>query len=88
MDTDFGSTQDSLTSPSRKPFAITPSDAQALTIVPKRIFVGGGGDVCLRGIDASADVTYRNIANGVYLNVRPAFVRATGTTATHIIGEA
>lgn len=88
MDNDFASTQDSLTSPARKPFAISPSDTVALAIVPKRIFIGGGGDVCLRGIDGSADVIYRNVANGVYLNVRPAFVRATGTTATFIIGEA
>ncbi|WP_288409986.1 hypothetical protein [uncultured Sphingomonas sp.] len=79
---------DSLNAPSRAPFAITPHDTTPLAIVPKRLFVGTGGNVALRGVDAGSDVVYRNIASGVYLNVRPGFVRATGTTAADLIGEA
>ncbi|MCT8000333.1 hypothetical protein NZL82_00400 [Sphingomonas sanguinis] len=79
---------DSLSAPSRAPFVIIPSDTGALAIVPKRLFVGTGGHVTLRGVDGVADVVYRNVASGVYLNVRPGFVRATGTTAADLIGEA
>ena len=79
---------DSLDSPARAPFAIVPSDTLPLSPVPKRLYVGTGGHVVLRGMDGAADVTYRNVASGVYLNVRPGFVRATGTTAADLIGEA
>ena len=78
---------ESLSEPSRKPFAITPHDTGELSIIPKRIFIGTGGNITLRGVDGSADVTYKNLANGVYLSVRPKYVRATGTTASDIIGE-
>jgi hypothetical protein len=79
---------DSLNAPSRAPFAITPSDSAPLAVVPKRLFVGTGGHIALRGVDGAADVVYRNVGSGVYLNVRPGFVRATGTTAADLIGEA
>ncbi len=79
---------DSLTGPARAPFAIVPNDTMPLTVIPKRIFVGTGGHVALRGMNATADVVYRNVASGVYLNVRPGFIRATGTTAADLIGEA
>lgn len=79
---------DSLNGPSRAPFAIVPSDTVPLANVPKRLFVGTGGHVTLRGMNGLADITYRNVASGVYLNVRPSFVRATGTTAADLVGEA
>ncbi|WP_428970321.1 spike base protein, RCAP_Rcc01079 family [Sphingomonas sp. Xoc002] len=79
---------DSLNAPARAPFALVPSDTVALATVPKRLFVGTGGHVTLRGVDGVGDVTYRNVASGVYLNVRPSHVRATGTTAADLIGEA
>jgi hypothetical protein len=83
----FDNHTDSVSEPSRNPFAIVPNDATALPQIPKRLYIGTGGNLTLRGVDGAADVVYRNIANGVYLNVRPAFVRATGTTAADIIGE-
>lgn len=79
---------DSTIAPSRAPFAVTPHDVNELPILPKALYVGTGGDVVVRGVDAAADVTYRNVPAGAYLMVRAAFVRATGTTAAHIIGEA
>ena len=42
----------------------------------------------LRGVAAGADVTYKNVASGSYLEVRASHVRATGTTAADLIGEA
>jgi hypothetical protein len=83
----FVQTNDSVENPSRNPYSVTPSDAVELPIIPKRLFIGTAGNVTLRGIGAQADVVYKNVANGVYLDVRPQYVRATGTTATDIIAE-
>jgi hypothetical protein len=74
--------------PSRKPYAITPHDANALPAIPKGIYVGTGGDVTLRGVDGAADVTYKNLADGAYIAVQARYVRATGTTASNLIAEA
>lgn len=79
---------DSAGSPSRAPFPIVPHDSDELPIVPKGIYVGAGGDVTLRGVGASADVTYRNLPDASYIAVRAQYVRATGTTATDLVGEA
>ncbi|PZU07029.1 hypothetical protein [Sphingomonas sp.] len=89
MPTDaFANFTDSAGAPAPAPYAITPSDSVALPIVPRGIYVGTGGDVTLRGIGASADVTYRNLPDASYVAVRAAFVRATGTTATDLVAEA
>jgi hypothetical protein len=79
---------DSAQAGSCAPFAITPSDADPLPALPKGIYVGTGGDVRLRGVNAAADVTYRNLADGAYIAVRASHIRATGTTATDLVGEA
>lgn len=84
----FANAGDSLLSSSRAPYAVTPDDAAPLPAVPKGIFVGSGGDVTLRGVDSTADVTYRNLPDASYIAVRAAYVRATGTTATNLIAEA
>ena len=84
----FATYDDSSTAPSRKPYAITPSDTAELPDIPKGIYVGTGGDVKLRGVGGSADVTYVNLADGAYIAVRARFVRATGTTAANLVGEA
>ncbi len=89
MPTDsFATFADSASAPARAPYAITPNDTVALPAVPRGIYVGSGGDVTLRGMDASADVTYRNLPDASYIAIRAAFVRATGTTATSLIAEA
>lgn len=79
---------DSPLAPSRGPFAITPHDGNALTSVTKAIYVGTGGDVVLRGVESDADVTFKNVANGQVLDVQASHVRATGTTATDLVGLA
>ncbi|WP_066546712.1 spike base protein, RCAP_Rcc01079 family [Sphingomonas sp. CCH15-F11] len=84
----FADEPDDLVAPSTAPYAVVPSDAVELNPIPKGIYVGTGGDVTLRGRDASADVTYRNLADGSYIAVRARFVRATGTTASNMIAEA
>ena len=84
----FQTTADSLTAPSRAPFPIQPSDTAALATLPKAIFVGTGGGVTLRGIDAKADVVLKNVASGQVLDIRASHVRATGTTAADLVGLA
>lgn len=88
MSDPFDSFQDSAAGASRRPFAIVPNDATALTLIPKGIYVGTGGDVTLRGVDSTADVTYKNLPDASYISVRAQYVRATGTTATDLIAEA
>lgn len=74
--------------PSRAPFPIVPDDDDELPLLPKGIYVGTGGDVCLRGVDSDEDVTYKNLPSASYINVRAQYIRATGTTATNLIAEA
>lgn len=66
------------------------SDTEELPKVPKRIFVGGAGNVVINAIDVKTgvgeDVVYAANA-GTYLNVRAQYVRLTGTTATGLIAE-
>lgn len=85
---DITTVGDSASSPARIPFAITPSDTQPLPTLPKGIYVGTGGDVTLRGVNATADVTYRNLPDASYIAVHASHVRATGTTASDLVGEA
>lgn len=84
----FAGFADSVLSSSRIPYAITPDDTAPLAIVPKGIYVGTGGNVTLRGVDSTTDVTYYNLPDASYIAVRAAYVRATGTTASNLIAEA
>jgi len=80
--------QDTVLTPSRRPYSVTPHDGDPLPLVPKGLYVGTGGDVTLRGLDAESDVTYRNLPDASYIAVRVSHVRATGTTASDLIAEA
>lgn len=88
MTDNFSTRTDSSLSPSRNPYPLVPHDTNELTIIPKGIYVGTGGDVTLRGVDAVADVTYRNLPDASYIAVRAAYVRATGTSAANLVAEA
>lgn len=76
----------SVTAPAETCFAIEPSDTDELQVGTKAIFVGTGGDVTLRLIADEEDVVFRNLASGSVLDVRVRAVRASGTTATDIVG--
>lgn len=84
----FEDLRDNASSPSRAPFAVVPDDNAALPEVPKGLYIGTGGNVRLRGVDATADVTYWNLPDASYIAVRASHVRATGTTAANLIAEA
>ena len=81
----FSHVSDSIIAPSRQPFAIVPSDSVELSAFPKAIYVGIGDDIVLRGVDGQADVTFRNVPAGQVLDVRPRYIRATGTTAGALV---
>ena len=88
MSDPFASHADSVAAPARHAFAVTPHATNALNPIPKALFVGTGGDVVLRSIAGTADVTFRNVASGQVLDVRAKYVRAAGTTAADIVGLA
>ncbi|WP_068072742.1 spike base protein, RCAP_Rcc01079 family [Novosphingobium lentum] len=88
MTEQFAYQSDTTISPSRAPYAVTPSDTVELPFIPKGVYVGSGGDVVLRGVGGASDVTYRNLPDASYIAVRVQFVRATGTTAANIVAEA
>lgn len=84
----FAALADSAQAPSRNAIAITPHDANELPLLPKALYIGTGGHVTLRSVDAVADVTFRNVASGQVIDVRARFVRAAGTTASDIVALA
>ncbi len=64
---------------------ITPHDTAELNRATCGLYVGGGGNirvVTVRGDEA----TFVNVAPGTFLPVRAIRVKATGTTATSIVG--
>lgn len=84
----FAAEEDQVFQPSRITFAITPSDTAALPNLPKAIYVGGAGNITLRSINGAADVVFNAVPVGAILPVRAQFIRATGTTATNLVGLA
>lgn len=85
MPSEFSSFAQSPTTPSENAFSVTTHDTEALLAIPKYLYVGTGGTVIVRSINAAADVTFVNVPDGGYLYVRAEFVRATGTTASDIV---
>lgn len=76
---------DAIMAPVAHATAITPHDDNDLTIVTRGLYVGGAGDVAviLHGGEA---VTFTSLAAGVIHPLRVTRVKATGTTATAILG--
>jgi hypothetical protein len=86
MTTDlFSSAADSPIAPAERCFAVAPSDSEELPFATKAIYIGTAGDLTLRSVAGSEDVTFRNLADGSVLDVRVLAVRATGTTAADIV---
>lgn len=84
----FDNQGDSLSQPARLAFAITPHATAEIDPLPKALYVGTGGDITLRAADATADTVFRNVASGQILDVRARYIRATGTTASDLVGLA
>jgi hypothetical protein len=80
------SSGDSLIAPARHAFAIVANNTSNLPTPAKAVYVGTGGDLVLRAIGSSTDVTFRNVSGGSILAVRTVAVRADGTTAADLVG--
>lgn len=76
----------SIANPAEKAFAITPTDDVLLEDYPRGLWVGGAGDISLKLIGDDTAVTFAGVVAGSLLPLRVKEVRATGTTATNIVG--
>lgn len=85
MSDPFSGLVDGVSAPATRGVAVAPHDANPLADIPKALFIGVGGDLVTRGLNGSADVTFKNLPGGSVLPFRAKFVRATGTTAASIV---
>ncbi|MDZ7588222.1 MAG: hypothetical protein U5J78_03345 [Parasphingorhabdus sp.] len=83
----FSQYGDSPTAPARRAFAIAPHATNEIDPLPKAIIVGGDGNIALRAVDSTADVTIA-VKAGQVLPVRAQYIRVAGTTATGLVGLA
>ena len=88
FDDPFANTANSLSSPAAHCFDILPDDASELPSAAKAIYVGSGGDIVLRAVDSDQDVVLQGVGSGAILPIRIRAIRATGTTASALIGLA
>lgn len=65
-------------------FAITPNDATVFDTIPRCIYVGTTGNLAITSL-AGENVILKNVPVG-YHPIRPITIKATGTTATDIVG--
>ena len=78
--------KDTAESPAKNSFSITPHASNDVgTFLPRAIYVGVSGDIAMRLVGDTADITWTAVPVGI-LPVRPQYIRVTGTTATNIIG--
>lgn len=71
--------------PATHGFAITPHDSTLLSETTRAIYVGGFGSVVVV-LSSGAELTLANVPAGTVLPVRAQRVKATGTSATQLVG--
>lgn len=74
-----------LTAPAVAAEVISPSDTENLEFVTRAIYLGQGGDLSVT-MKSGDTVLLRGMQAGVFYPLRLSHVRATGTTATDIVG--
>jgi hypothetical protein len=75
-----------LSSPASRGFSITPSDTADLPAGVRAIWVGGAGNISVILADDADPVLLSAVPAGTLLPLMARRVRATGTTATSIVG--
>lgn len=65
--------------------AITPHDSNELAEIPKAIYVGGAGDITMKGMGDSTTTLWAAVPAGTFIPFRPILIAATGTTATNLV---
>jgi len=81
----FQNSADQVSAPATRALAVTPHDSNALSDIPKALFVGTGGNITMRGVNGSADQLWKNVPSGTVLPFRAQYVRATGTSAGDLL---
>ena len=85
MTDQFSNSADQVSAPATRAVSVTPHDSNALSDIPKALFVGTGGNITMRGVNGSADQLWKNVPSGSVLPFRAQYVRATGTTAADLL---
>lgn len=75
----------SISAPAYGGFAITPADGADLTELTRSLYIGTPGAVSVI-MHSGAQLTFAGVTAGTVLPLRVRRVRATGTTATAIVG--
>lgn len=78
-------TADGCGEPAKSGFTVSPHDTIIFTTMPRGLYVGGEGDVCVEMYDGTV-LTFANVPAGVFMPIRVKGVRSTGTTASQIVG--
>lgn len=81
----FSNSADQVSAPATRTVAIAPHDTNALTDIPKALYVGTGGNITMRGLNGASDQLWKNVPTGAILPFRAQYVRATGTTAADLL---
>ena len=74
--------QETMESPARNYFAVTPHDSTNFTYETRGLWVGNGGDIVVLGFGDSTAVLFENVASGTLLPLRAVPVDSTNTTAS------
>lgn len=69
----------------RRGYAVTPNDGVALAEIPRRLYIGKGGDVTVLLVDDTVPILFKAVPTGAILPIRPIRVMDTGTDAENII---
>ena len=80
--------QETMESPLRNLFAVTPHDTTLFTNPTRGLWVGVGGDIVIlaAGDEGGSSVLLKNVASGTMLPIQAIRVDSTNTTASSIVG--
>lgn len=81
----YESRADNSAAPARRGFAITANDATDLAAETRAIYVGVAGDV-VAVLSSGDEVTFAGVVGSTVLPIRARRIKATGTTATQLVG--
>jgi hypothetical protein len=85
MTEQFDTRAQDVAAPARRGFAIAPSDATDLVAETRAIYVGVAGDLSVV-LSSGDEVTFSGVAGASILPLRISRVKATGTSATQLVG--